>query len=266
MYENFTKEPSQRWRRYVVGNAKLEPTGSTLRFVTTDASTKSYSDAQLDDYRILPDQDFPWRPPLRLIVRARFSHPSGVLQGTAGFGFWNYPFLLPEGRMPNLPRVVWFFYASPPSNMKLDLETAGFGWKAATIDALRPSGLLIAPLAPVVIPLMNIRPLYRVLWPRIQQRLHIGEAPIHVDMTGWHVYTIEWGMMSTRFCVDRQPVLENAPSPGGPLCMVMWLDNQYLIVTPNGRFGWGLLDAPERQWLEIDWVAVERGSDTLIAW
>jgi hypothetical protein len=32
---------------------------------------------------------------------------------------------------------------------------------------------------------------------------------------------------------------------------VAWIDNQYLIVTPQGRLGWGLLDAPGEQWLEI---------------
>jgi hypothetical protein len=32
------------------------------------------------------------------------------------------------------------------------------------------------------------------------------------------------------------------------------MDNQYMIATPWGSLGWGLLDVPGRQWLEVDWV------------
>jgi hypothetical protein len=37
----------------------------------------------------------------------------------------------------------------------------------------------------------------------------------------------------------------------------MWLDNQYLVVTPWGRLRWGLLDTPGRQWLEVSELAIE---------
>jgi hypothetical protein len=263
--EDFSAEPAPRWRRYVVGAGALEPTGSTLRFVTADATSHRYSDAQIDDYQGLPRRHFPWRPPLRLTVRARFSHPaedgSAVLttglRGTAGFGFWNDPFLMTGARMPTLPRAVWFFYASPPSNMKLDLHTPGHGWKAATIDALRPAALLLAPFVPLAVLLMNLRPLYRALWPPIQRALNVREATIGVMMTEWHTYAIEWGTEQACFSVDGAPVLEDAPSPRGPLGFVMWLDNQYMVVTPQGRLGWGLLDAPGRQCMEVDHLAIE---------
>ena len=48
---------------------------------------------------------------------------------------------MPGGGMPTLPRAIWFFYGSLPSNMSLALDVPGYGWKAATIDALRPSAL-----------------------------------------------------------------------------------------------------------------------------
>jgi hypothetical protein len=57
-----------------------------------------------------------------MTVRACFSHPAGTLRGTAGFGFWNDPFLMTGARLPALPRAIWFFYASAPSEMKLDLD------------------------------------------------------------------------------------------------------------------------------------------------
>ena len=258
--EDFAAGIAPHWRRYVVGNGALEPTGSTLRLVNTDASSRQYTDAQLDDYQGLPRRRFLWRPPLRMTVRARFSQPAGELRGTAGFGFWNDPFLMTGARMPALPRAIWFFYASPPSNIKLDLQAPGYGWKAATIDAQRPAALLLAPLAPLAVLLMNLRPLYRVLWPPIQRALNVREAMVKIDsrtMTQWHTYAIRWGRESARFSVDGEMVLEHAPAPRGPLGFVIWLDNQYMAVTPWGRLRWGLLDVPGRQWMEVDSLAIE---------
>jgi len=160
--------------------------------------------------------------------------------------------MMTGARMPALPRAIWFFYGSPPSNMKLDLHTPGYGWKAATIDALRTGALLLAPVAPLAVLLMNLRPLYRALWPPIQRALNVRETMVEVDMTGWHTYVIEWEAERAHFSVDGEMVLEDAPAPRGPLGCVVWLDNQYMVVTPWGRLGWGLLDAPGRQWMEVD--------------
>jgi hypothetical protein len=262
VHEDLLATLDPRWRRYLVGNGALESSGAALRLVNAGASARRYTDAQLDDTQGLPRRRFHWRPPLRLTVRARFSHPAGDgvagLRGTAGFGFWNDPFLMTGARLPTLPRAIWIFYASPPSNMRLDRHTPGYGWKAATLDALRPAALLLAPLAPLAVLLMNLPPLYRRLWPPIQRVLRVREATVNVEMTGWHTYALEWGVEQARFSVDGEPILDNAPSPAGPLGFVLWLDNQYMVVTPWGRLGWGLLDVPGRQWMEVDRLAIER--------
>jgi hypothetical protein len=39
---------------------------------------------------------------------------------------------------------------------------------------------------------------------------------------------------------------------------VAWVDNQYLVVTPQGRLGWGLLAAPGEQWLELAALTIAR--------
>jgi hypothetical protein len=260
--EDFSAPLGRHWRRYVVGNGELELTGSTLRLLNTDASARHYTDAQIDDYQGLSRRRFLWHPPLRLTVQACFSHPaendSAGIKGTAGFGFWNDPFLMTGARMPALPRAVWFFYASPPSNMKLDPDTPGYGWKAATIDAMRPNALLLAPVAPWAVLLMNVPTLYRLLWPIIQRAVHVKESAVNSEMTEWHTYVIEWGVQQSQFIVDGVSILKDAPSPRGPLGFVMWLDNQYMIVAPWGRFGWGLLSIPGRQWLEVDWLRIEK--------
>jgi len=259
IHEDFSPEPSPQWKRYVVGDGALEPTGGTLLFVNTDTSAHRYTDAQIDDYQGLPRRRFLWRPPLRLTVRARYSHEAGELSGTAGFGFWNDPFMMTGRRMPALPRAIWFFYASAPSDMKLDLHTPGHGWKAATLDAMQLPFILLAATAPLAVPLMNIGPLYRALWPAGQRAIGVSEAPLEASMTEWHTYVIEWGTQAALFTVDGERVLEAAPSPGGPLGFVMWLDNQYAVVKPWGRFRVGLLEAPGRQWMEVDTLTIEPG-------
>jgi hypothetical protein len=241
----------QQWSTWNVGSAVLEPEGDLLRFVNLDTTRKQATVAQIDDYEDLPRRRHLWRPPLTMRVRARFSHPAGELSGTAGFGFWNDPFLMTGLRAPALPRALWFFYASPPSNIKLDLDTPGHGWKIATLDAARPSALLWAPLAPLLAPLMNIRALYRALWPRIQRALHICERVIEVDMTEWHTYLLEWKVEDARFEVDGQTVAACDASPRGPLGFVMWLDNQSLVATPWGQIRYRWLEAPGRQWMEV---------------
>ena len=266
---------SLRWQRIEKGDAALQLQDGRLRFGLSDATSARYSNAQIDDYQGLPRSDFAWRPPLRLIVHARFSHlpataegrplAKGSLIGTAGFGFWNDPFLMTEPRAPALPRAAWFFYASPPSDIKLDLQVPGYGWKAATVDALRPAALWLGPLALPAILLMNLRPLFRAFWPPIQRRINVAEALLDADTRQWHTYELDWGLKRACFRVAAQggppqQVLA-APAPRGPLGFVMWMDNQYLVATPWGRLQWGLLDVPGQQWMEVDHLAIEPATE-----
>ena len=245
------------WYTSALGTGALEPTGSTLCFVNTDTTPRQISNAQVDDYQGLRRRQFLWHPPLRMTVCARFSHPAGQLSGTAGFGFWNDPFMMTGKRWPSLPRATWFFYASPPSNMRLDLKVPGYGWKAATLDAIRLPFFLLAPTAPVAIPLMNVRPLYRALWPIGQRAIGVSEAQVEADMREWHTYCMEWRTDSVHFQVDEHVVLDCETSPKGPLGFVMWLDNQCLVATPWGKLRYRWLASPGRQWMEIDTLSIE---------
>ncbi len=235
------------WRHLLLRGGRCDLDGGVLQLVTEGATRQAYVDAQIDDFQVGQARRFIRRPPLRLQVRARCSHPAGALRGTAGFGFWNYPIAAP----PRPPRAIWFFYGSAPGDLPLALGVPGQGWKAAVIDTGRPQALALLPLAPIVVPLLNLPALYRGLYPPLQRAVGVAEALVRVPLEQWHDYEIEWGERTSRFLVDGRVVLDEAPSPRGPLCFVAWLDNQYLVATPQGRMRWGLLDAPEQQYLAI---------------
>src|SRR5262249_29257701 len=154
------------------------------------ARSGTYSNAQIDDYSGLPRSRYPWRAPLRLEVRARASHLVADLRGTAGFGFWNYPFTL-AGGMPRPPESVWFFAASPPSSMALVPGSPGWGWKAQVVHAKR-WGALVA----------SLPTLGAIAWARLSGREHAAarwvrlltgthETPLTAALTEWHDYALE---------------------------------------------------------------------------
>jgi hypothetical protein len=240
-------------QRYLELNGGLVETGPPLRLVLPPVAG-GYADAQIDDYGLPAVQrrrDYPWRPGVRLRVQARFSHEAGTLQGTAGFGFWNAPFGDPTVRWPALPQAVWFFYASAPSDLPLPLRGPGRGWFAATIDAARPAALALAPTSPLVLLLHQLPPLRRRLWPFIRRCLGISFWPLSVSMTGWHTYELHWQKAGSIFLVDGQTVYQTPHAPRGPLGFVTWLDNQYMVLTVNGRMRWGTVAITETQWLEL---------------
>jgi hypothetical protein len=249
------------WNRYLLPGSQVEKDGGVWRFANGERDSGQYTDAQIDDYQGLPRRRFRWNPPLTLTVRARFSHPANELTGTAGFGFWNDPFLMTGFRPPALPRAIWFFYASAHSNMKLARDTPGWGWKAATIDASTLPFFLLAPTAPLAVPLMNIRPLYRWLWPVGQRAIKVSEAAVGVEMPDWHRYRLVWQQTHAAFSVDGEPVLECETAPRGPLGFVMWIDNQAMTITPWGRFGYRTLPVARRQWLEVDELRIEASAE-----
>lgn len=254
----FSQVPAAPWRTLITGGGQLWPRGNSLLFANVNAEDKHYSNAQVDDYQGRPRRKFRWRPPLRFTVRAKFSHPAGQLKGTAGFGFWNDPFLMTGWRWPSLPRAVWFFYSSPPSNIKLDHTAPGFGWKAATIDAWTPRFGLLAPLTPLAMPLMRFDALYQRLWPLGQQAITVNEAMVSASMTAWQTYRLDWLPERVRFWVNDDLILETNASPRGPLGFVMWFDNQYLVLTPWGKFGYGLVPSAQTQWMAINFMTIDR--------
>jgi hypothetical protein len=244
------------WQPWTIGTGALEHAGHTLRCVLRPNPARRYSDAQITDYKGLPRRKFPWSPPLRMTVHAWSSHSVHHLNGTAGFGFWNEPFVPVSTSLPRLPRVVWFFFGSPPNNMALALDVPGYGWKAATLDASRWPFWALAPLAPIGFLLMRYPALYRHLWPLGQRALGTSEALLPVDLIDPHTYELDWLPDRVVWRVDEQTVHESPHSPRGPLGFIAWMDNQYAVVTPQGRFRFGLIPIDQEQALVLDRIEI----------
>src|SRR5215216_5922199 len=84
--------------KYGAGQVTEQTNSLHLTLPTRDAAR--YHDAQLSDY--VGKTDFRWRPPLRMeVVASASAYP---LVGTAGFGFWNHPFV-PGERGVRLPKA-----------------------------------------------------------------------------------------------------------------------------------------------------------------
>ena len=217
-----------------------------------------YADAQIDDYgRPGRGSRFLWHPNVALNLRARFSHAADALRGTAGFGFWNAPYGDPSTRRLALPRAVWFFFASPPNDLPFAPQPDGHGWFAATLGATTPKALALAPLAPAVLLLNQFGAARRRVWPAVRRGLGISAATLEADLRDWHDYRLEWRPAGCRFLVDGVPVLAPPHSPRGPLGFVCWLDNQYLVLTPRGRFRAGTLAIETEQWMDVDGLVIE---------
>jgi hypothetical protein len=239
-------------------NGGVVTDGAALRFWLPRGNGR-YADAQIDDYGESGGWGgFSWRAGQSLQLRARFSHGAGELRGTAGFGFWNAPFADPSIKWPTLPQAVWFFYASPPSDLPLPLEGMGQGWFVGTIDAGTKTAVSTIPFAPIFL-LLNRSRYFRVrFWPMVRRRLGISFKPLPVVMTDWRQYRLDWRSDGCLFYVDEELVYQTAFSPRGPLGFVCWLDNQYMVLTRNGRFRWGTLALAEEQWLEVAELKIKR--------
>lgn len=239
----------------LIRGGRIERQGERLH-LSIPATEAGYTNAQLYNYRGLRRSRFPNRPPLRLAVRARASHPAPL--GTLGFGFWNDPFTLSGGGVLAAPNVVWFFYASPPSDMALAEGVPGWGWKAATLRAGDLPILLLAPAALAAIALTRVPGLGRPVMNVARRAVRAHEALLsEVALNDWHDYELDWQPGVVIFRVDGVERARSAAPPRGPLGFVTWIDNQYALASREGKFGFGVCPTPDEQWLELEGLTLE---------
>jgi hypothetical protein len=243
-----------RFVRIEIGWGKIQTGPGGLRLSLKGAPAGRLSDAEVNDLHGQGRRGLPWRPPVCLEVRARASHPAGVLRGTAGFGFWNNPFDPTLGTAA-APNGIWFFYASPPAHMPFVPGGAPHGWKAATLNSGNlPQPLVALGVALLRVPLLN-RLLYRVAR---HSQIKAGERLLsQVNLTAWHTYRIDWRPDLAVFAVDGQEVLRSSRPPTVPLGFTVWMDNNCASEQPGRDLHWDFLAVDEEQWLEVEFVRIE---------
>lgn len=213
-----------------------------------------YRLAQLDDYSAAPRRKFPWRAPVEVELRMRAS--AAVLPGTWGFGLWNDPFGMAflGGfeflRLPALPNSVWFFFASPPNYLSFRDDLHAQGSLAATFRSPRWPAALLAP-GLLGLPLLAWKPAVRLLRRLACRVIQQDAAALDVDVCQWHSYRLQWTDCQAHLTVDNQVVFSSRVTPQGPLGLVIWIDNQYAAVTPQGQVQFGALANLEPAWIEI---------------
>lgn len=246
--------PETHLQIVTLGAGQVERDGERLRLILPPNTGKVYADAQVEDYYGLRRGRFPDTPPAKVTVRARASHDRPA--GTLGFGFWNDPFSLTGGVLAS-PNAVWFFYASPPSDMALVDGVPGRGWKAAALNTGRLPGLLLAPAALAAVALTRVPGLGRPVMSAARRAIQTHETLLDdVPLTAWHEYAVDWQPDEAVWSVDGVERLRAPHPPRGPLGFVLWIDNQYAIASREGRFGFGLCEVKEEQWLEVEALRV----------
>ena len=242
---NISQSPTARVEKTVEGSWHLEIPANARR---------GYRLAQLDDHGSLQRRNFPWQPPLKLSLQARLS--AQEISGTWGFGLWNDPFsfLLSYNkavpRFPSLPDAAWFFHASPQNYLSFRDDLPASGFLAATFSSKKVPTAMLAVGSPVLA--LTLFPgTAQVVRKLLRRAVQQDASLIHTSVMEWHEYSMEWDAGQVRFCLDGADILQTNISPSGPLSLVIWIDNQYAALPPNGRLRYGTLPNPEPAWMEI---------------
>lgn len=245
--------------------SQVQASDGTWRLEIPAGKKGDYRIAQIDDYTGTARRDFPWRAPVSLSLRARASAEG--LPGTWGFGLWNDPFSLSLGfggatrRFPALPNTAWFFHAAPPNYLSLRDDLPAQGFLAATFRSAKIPAPLLAAAAPSLA-LFSLPRFGRFL--RRQARRYIQQDAALVDdgkkfvVTDWHAYQVDWLTERVIFSVDEDVVLDTKVSPNGPLALVLWIDNQYAALPPDGHLSFGALPTAQPGWIEISEIKLAR--------
>ena len=235
---------SPYWNQLITGGGIIALNKSHMVVGIPEAFEEQYTDAQLDDYTMHGRSKYPWKPPLKMTIQARFETPDiDAFHGTAGFGFWNNPFS-PDGHIYTLPEAVWFFYASSDSAMlPQGKQSKGHGWQAQVIHSMKWSNLVNAIPTSLAVLSTNLtnNPFAAYYW--MNRFAGAQSEMIRSDPLIWHTYIIEWRKNSVAFYVDTEKIMESFYSPTRPLGFVLWVDNQYAVVKPTGLVKFGKLDS-----------------------
>jgi hypothetical protein len=248
-----TSAPDQL-QQHLSGGGKILPRSDGCRLEIPAGPAGKYRLAQLDDYHGLPRAQLPHHPPWECRLECRAS--AAGLPGTWGFGLWNDPFSLALGlgggtrRFPALPQTAWFFHASLPNYLSFRDDLPAQGLLAAVFRSAAVSQWLLALAAPFL-PLLVVRPLGRFARRGLRELIAEDAVSLAGDPCEWRRYRLVYTLEQVQFFVDGQLALETPITPQKPLGFVLWIDNQYAALDPQGKLRYGTLANPEAAWIDV---------------
>jgi hypothetical protein len=95
--------------------------------------------------------------------------------------------------------------------------------------------------------------------PLVRKQAAAKEVLLDASLDEWHEYAVTWTSNSVVFEVDGGIVAESNTVPHGPLGFVVWIDNQYAVLSEKRGIRFGLLPTDEEYGLEIEDLQVKRG-------
>jgi hypothetical protein len=250
-------------RQHLLGGGRAEAGEKGSIRLSIPPTSSGYTDAQLDDYGELSRAEFPWAAPTTMRLRARASHPAPP--GTLGFGFWNDPFgisLSGAGsfrRFPAAPQALWFFHGSLPNDFSFVDGGLGSGWKAAVLRSIRYPAVILVPGAAAAFALATLPIMRRWIVPLVRRQTAAADVVLNAPLDVWHEYSLIWQHDGATFQVDGVTVAETSVVPHAPLGFVVWIDNQYAVLSEDKGIRFGLLPTDAEYWLEIEDMRIKRG-------
>jgi hypothetical protein len=176
---------------------------------------------------------------------------------------WNDPFSFSMGfgggarRLPALPNAIWFFFASSQNHLSLRDDLPSNGNLAAIFQSPYLPAYMMS-MGLFALPLMALPPVARLLRRWARGFVRQETVSFITDVTQWHRYRLAWEVDRVCFALDDNNIMESTISPHAPLGVVIWIDNQYMAWTPNGRLGYGNLETLHPAWIEIKDFHLER--------
>lgn len=93
----------------------------------------------------------------------------------------------------------------------------------------------------------------------VRKQAAAAEILLDTPLNEWHDYALSWQPGGAIFRVDGEVVAETSIAPHGPLGFVVWIDNQYAVLSEAKGIRFGLLPTEQEYSLEIQDLKVERG-------
>ena len=128
------------------------------------------------------------------------------------------------------------------------------GWSITTQSERTTGGTLderSRGLGVPAVPMLAWKPTARLFRRLARRFVHQDAVSLPGDPTQWHTYVIRWEAGRAVFRVDSEIVLDTPVAPRPPLGLVLWVDNQYAALPPEGGLKYGALSSEEPAWIEL---------------